>query len=111
MKKKKKVESPFAKNLAKILQERNLSQKAVAEIANISPSVVSDWLKGNQPHDLNALLTICQAIKCDFQWLVTGVHSKPNLKDISLAEIFDIEDEPSASGLFQIEAKRLTRKK
>jgi transcriptional regulator with XRE-family HTH domain len=108
--KKRKVESPFAKNFAQVLKERNLSQKAVAEIANISASVCSDWLKGNQPHDLTAVLKICQALKVDFQWLVTGENSRPDLKDVSLAEIFDLEENPSFEGVFQISVKKLTRK-
>lgn len=108
---KKKVVSPFSKNLSQVLKDRGLSQKAVAELGNISVSTLSDWLAGNQPHDLNALLKICQALKVDFQWLVTGQSSIPNLKDITLSELFDVSDEPDFEGVFQISMKRLKRKK
>lgn len=108
---KKKIESPFAKNFTQVLKQRNLSQKAVAEIAGVSPSVVSDWLKGNQPHDLNAVLKICLAIGIDFQYLVTGVHSRPDIKDLPLSEVFDFDEESTFSGIYQIELKKLTRKK
>lgn len=108
---KKKIESPFAKNLAQVLKDKGLSQKAAAEIAGVAPSVISDWLSGAIPQDLNALMKICQALSCDFQFLLTGVHSRPDIKDITLAEIFDLEDEPSFEGVFQISMKRLKRKK
>lgn len=108
---KKKVTSPFSKNLAKVLKERKLTQKACAEIVGCRPSVINDWLSGAQPHDLSSVLRLCQSLKVDFQWLVTGEHSKPSIKEVSLNELFDIEDEPSVSGLYQIEAKRLRRKK
>jgi transcriptional regulator with XRE-family HTH domain len=108
---KKKVESPFAKNFAQVLKQRNLSQKAVGEIAGVAPSVISDWLAGAIPQDLNALMKICQALNCDFQFLLTGIHSRPDVKDISLSELFDVSDVPDFEGVFQIQMKRLTRKK
>ena len=43
----KKVQSPFAKNLKSILAERGLSQKAAAEIANVTPATLNDWLSGS----------------------------------------------------------------
>lgn len=108
---KKKVVSPFAKNFAEVLKQRNLSQRAVAEIAGVAPSVISDWLAGAIPQDLNALMKICQALNCDFQYLLTSVHSRPDIKDISLSELFDVNDVPDFEGVFQIQMKRLTRKK
>lgn len=94
------------------MKERNINQKALAEIANVSKSVISDWLKSDSsPHNLNAVLRLCKSLQIDFQWLTTGEHSAPNLKEISLSELFDLSDEPEFTGIFQIEMKRLKRKK
>lgn len=111
MKKKKGTKSIFAGNLEKLLKERKLTQKMLADIAGVSPSTMAEWLNGNQPQSMEAVLRICESLKIDFQFLLTGENSRTNLKDISLAEIFEMEDEPSFSGVFQIEMKRLTRKK
>ncbi len=109
--KRKKVESPFAKNLGLILRERGLSQKSAAEIMGISVSVVNDWIHGTQPSDHHALLRLCKAISCDFQWLLTGTRSNPVASTSNLHEVFDVQDDPMFSGVFMIEAKRLKVKK
>lgn len=111
MKKKKTEKSIFSKNLAKVLKERKLTQRAIAEIAGVNPSVVNEWLNGNTPNSMDAVLRISESLNVDFQWLLTGENSRTNLKDISLSELFEMEDEPSFSGVFQIEMKRLKRKK
>jgi transcriptional regulator with XRE-family HTH domain len=111
MKKKNGTKSIFAKNLEKLLKERGLTQKSLASIAGVSPSTMNEYLNGNQPQNMSAVLKICESLQVDFQWLLTGENSRSNLKDISLAELFDMADEPDFSGIFQIELKRLKRKK
>jgi transcriptional regulator with XRE-family HTH domain len=107
----KKVQSSFAKNLKSILAERGLSQKAAAEIAGTTTSTVNDWLAGTQPTDLLCVQRLAHALKTDFEWLLTGNQSRINLQEISMAELFDSEPDPSFSGIFEISAKRLRRKK
>lgn len=109
---KKKIDSPFAKNLRSVMKEKNLSVRKVAALCGLSSSVVQDWLSGTVPHDLQAVARFANSneARCDFQWLVTGSHSRIAINDLSLSEIFDVEDEPSFSGMFIIEAKRLRRK-
>lgn len=106
----KKSSTPFAANLKLLLTERGLSQKSAADIMGISVSVIHDWLQGSYPNDPMPILKLCQAINCDFQWLLTGKRSVAVATD-NLQEIFDIEDEPDFSGIFKIEAKRLKVKK
>ena len=103
--------SVFAKNLKNLLQERGLSQRAVAELASVRPSVVNDWLAGCRPTKMEPVVALCQALKIDFQYLLTGTRSILHRDDLSLNDLFDIEEEPNFSGLFLIEAKRLRRKK
>ena len=108
----KRIESPFSKNLTAILEERGISQKAAAAMAEVTPATMSDWTSGaSLPHDYGKIEKLCRALGCDFQWLLTGTHSRSDLKDISMSEIFDSEPDPSFSGIFEISAKRLRKKK
>lgn len=108
----KRVESPFAKNLKAILAERGLSQTAAASIAGVSPTVLNDWLHSTSvPNNLLAIQRLCRAINCDFEFLLTGSQTKLNLKEIALTELFESEADLSFSGIFQIEAKRLRVRK
>lgn len=68
----KKIQSPFAKNLKLILTERGISQKAAAEIANVTPATLNDWLAGSVPNDHIAVQRLCRALGCSFEWLLTG---------------------------------------
>lgn len=106
----KKVETPFSQNLARFLRERAITQKAAAEIAGVSVSVINSWLSGVIPQDLNAVLRLSTALNADFQHMLTGEHNKFAPKDLALSEIFDMQDDPAFSGIFMIEAKKLRRK-
>ena len=107
-----KVNLPFRDNLKKIATERGLSQKELAVLAGDLPlSVINGWFSGSQPHDLNAVLKLSKSLGCDFQWLLTGVRSdSSNGKKFNITEHFDIENEPTMSGMFLIECKRLKKK-
>lgn len=107
----KKIESPFAKNLKLILLERGVSQKAAAAIALVSEATISDWLQGVQATDLSCVLRLAKALNCDFQWLLLNEPSRPMTDSISMSELFESEPDPSFSGIFEISAKRLRRKK
>lgn len=107
----KRVESPLAKNLKAILEERGISQRTAAEIAGVNSATVNQWLSGSQPNDPMAVLRLCKGHKCDFQWLLTGSSpERSNPSEIGLTELFDIQNEPDFSGIFMIEAKRLKRR-
>lgn len=107
---KKKVESPFGKNLKAVMTERSLSVRSVAELAGVSHSVVQDWLAGTVPHDHQAVAKMTDALKVDFMWILTGIHSRTDVKGMSLSEIFDVQPDPAFSGIFVLEAKRLKRR-
>jgi transcriptional regulator with XRE-family HTH domain len=107
----KSIESPFRKNLQGLMKEKGLTAKRVAELSGVSPTVVQNWLTGSVPHNFLAVASLANALGVDFQWLLTGVHgAAPTINALSLAELFDIETDPSFSGLFMLEAKRLRRK-
>ena len=106
----KRITTPFAQNLKKILQDREVSIRGAAEICGVNQAMVHSWINGAQPHDLIAVLKLCKALKCDFQWLLTNSHPQVSIKEMSLQEIFEMENDPAFSGIFQIEAKRLKRR-
>lgn len=110
-KKEPKIQSPFSENLRKVSEERQLSQRAIAEIAGIPLSTLNTWLNGAIPTDHMAVLKLCKALSLDYQWLMTGEVSNSRVGDLRLDQIFSIEDDASFSGIFQIEAKRLKRRK
>ena len=104
----KKVTSPFGQNLKAVMKQHKLTQRKVSEICGVGVSVVNDWLSGSQPHDLSVILKLCDEFKIDFKWLLTGKRS--DISSLGLGDIFHIEDDPTFSGLFLLEAKRLKRK-
>ncbi len=104
------LKTPFASNLKAVLEEREISSSAAAEICGVSKTAVHAWLNGGAPQDLDAVAKLCNALKVDFQWLLTGSRSQGNLKGAPLSELFEIHDDPAFSGLFMIEAKRLKRR-
>ena len=106
----KKIQSPLAKNLKAILAERGLSQKAAAEVAGVTPATLNDWLSGAVPNDYLAVQKLCRALDCSFEWLLTGSEMKIDPKSLSLSELFESENDPSFSGIFEISARRLRRK-
>ncbi|MGE4107730.1 MAG: helix-turn-helix domain-containing protein [Bacteriovoracia bacterium] len=105
-----KSNSPFAQNLKSVLVDRGISQKAAAELADVPPSTVGDWLSGVNPTDALAVQRLCRALKCDFEWLLTGQKGRTDFSEIPLGEIFDVQDEPDFSGFFEITARRLKKK-
>lgn len=105
-----KVASALAKNLRAVLDERTLSLKTGAEICGVAQSVFHGWVNGAQCNDPNALLRFCESLRIEFQWLMTGKRSQFKPSDLSLKDVFDIENDPTVSGVFLIEAKRLKRR-
>lgn len=103
----KRVVSSFAKNLQSLLAERAISQRAAAQIAQVQPSVLSGWLTGAQAGDPLAVQRLARGLGCSFEWLLTGSESQLEAGKISMAELFESEADPSFSGIFEIQAKRL----
>lgn len=100
----------FGRNLTELLKSRGISQRAAAELISVNPSVIHDWCSGAIPRDLQAVAKLCKALSVDFQWLLTGEQSPKVEQNKSLEDFFEVEEDSSFSGIFQIEAKRLRRK-
>ena len=106
----KRVKSPFAENLKQLLAEKKISQREAAKIAGISPATFNQWLSGNQPNSLEAVLKLSQHLNCNFQWLLTGVQPADDASKKSLTELFEIEPVPTLSGCYFIEMKKMKRR-
>ncbi|MCB9073028.1 MAG: helix-turn-helix transcriptional regulator [Bdellovibrionaceae bacterium] len=110
MKRQTKSNNIFSKNLAGVLDDRNLSAKQGAKLAGVPSSTFTAWSNGSAaPLDLEAVHRFCQATQTDFEWLLTGNRSKqqPKLEDFFEAKSGD----PILSGIYQIEVKPLKLRK
>lgn len=105
-----KTKSPFAQNLKRVLEERGISQRAASELAGVPTSTIGDWLSGVHPTDALTVQRLARALKTDFEWLLTGEIGKADLSSVPLGELFDLECEPTFTGIFEISARRLKRK-
>lgn len=101
-----KGESPFTKNFVNLLKEKKCSHRKAAEIAGVAPSVISNWTAGSTPNNLAALLRLTEALGADFQFILTGIRSDA-VPIHRLGEIFEVEDQPNLTGIFQMEIRRL----
>lgn len=100
----------FSKNLKKLLAENKMTLKQAAEIVGTSTSVISGWTNGATPASPEAVLKLTEALKADYQYIMTGKHSNI-IPATRVGEIFDVEESAEFSGLFLIEAKRLKWKR
>lgn len=95
--------------LQKVMAEKDLSQRDVADICKTSVSVVSAWIKkGSSPADLNAIKELVDNMKVSFTWLLTGAYESGATQP-SVTEIF--EESPYFDGYARIRIDRLIPKK
>lgn len=105
----KKTPSAFQENFNRILRERNLTLRVAAELMGLPLSTVAEYTHGSTPSNLEAIGQFCQKLNIDFQWLLTGHKSTPQLGELSLEELFD-ERDSGWDGLYRIRATRLVPK-
>lgn len=102
------VLGPFAINLAKLIKEKSISVRAVAKVAQVPSSTLAQWLEGVMPQDLEAVHRLAVYFSVDFQFLLIGRMPEP--KAPRPEDLFDVANEASLTGMFQIEIKRLVPK-
>jgi len=62
----------FGITLRKIMDERGLTVRAIAELASVNSSVVQSWIGKANPHDLEAVGRLAKALNIGFKQLVLG---------------------------------------
>lgn len=95
---------PFGRILRGIMTERGLTVKAIAEMAGVRPSVVQGWLTGANPHDLQAVAKLAQALGMSFKALLLG-ETETIGKDAAVTDLFQEQD--LFDGLCKVTIKRL----
>ncbi|GAG35819.1 unnamed protein product [marine sediment metagenome] len=100
--------SEFAKRLAEIIKEKEITNKKAATICGIANSTFDSWLSGSLPTNFKAIKKLCDELNLSFTWLLTGEHEKKD-HDPSIVEMF--EEVPFFSGLARIRIDRLLPRK
>ena len=98
---------PFGSILKRVIDERDLSVKAVAEMAGVRPSVVQSWISSANPHDLQAVARLAKALDMNFKELLLGEKDLP--LRIEAADLFDEQD--FFEGICKVKVQRLIPKK
>ena len=90
--------------------KRGLTHRQIAEICDVSVSVVGDWVgpTGSIPHDLQRVAALAKALAVRFDWLVLGYSV--DTPEPHLTDIFDEVLDDRLSGLWRIECRKLTPK-
>lgn len=100
---------PFANILKKIMDERGLSVRAVAELAGVSPSVAQSWISKANPHDLQAVARLAKALNINFKELLLGETDSSNSSQLTIKDIFEEKD--FFEGICKVSIQRLVPKK
>lgn len=99
---------PFGKILKKLMEERELTVRAIAEMAGVGSSVVQSWLNQAIPHDLQAVSKLAQALGMSFKGLLLG-ETETLSHSVTSAEFFDESD--LFEGICKVSIKKLTPRK
>ena len=95
---------PFAKILKSVMEERNLTVRAVAEMAGVNGSVIQSWLTSANPHDLKAVAKLAQALGMNFKGLLLGEEETVNAAT-TIGELFT--EQEWFDGICKVSIKRL----
>ncbi len=87
------------------MDERNLTVRAVAEMAGVTGSVVQSWISKAVPHDLEAVARLAKALNVGFKEILLGEPES----DESPEMMFDAQD--WFEGICKVKIQRLTPKK
>jgi transcriptional regulator with XRE-family HTH domain len=97
---------PFGKKLRAVMNERGLTLKQVAQIADVGVSVVQDWVSGANPHDLISVNRLAKGLGIPFSELVLGEREVP--RNFEIGELFT--EDRVFSGICKVEITRLSPK-
>lgn len=101
---------PFAQNLKRIMDERNLTVRAVAAMAEVKgPSIVMSWLSSANPHDLKAVAKLAKALNVGFKELLLGEVEGRGIEGLTASDLFD--EQEFFDGICRIKIQRLVPKK
>lgn len=100
---------PFSSILRKLMNERDLSVRAVAEMAGVSPSVIQSWISSANPHDLVAVGKLAKALNLSLRELLLGETEHSQFESSNIKDIFEEKD--FFEGICKVSIQRLIPKK
>lgn len=92
----------LAETLTRLMEERCITAKELAEKSQVSRSTIGGWRIGTQPHDLHDLRRVAHALGCTFEYLVFGEDDQDlgRLLTGATAEVF-------MEGIYRIKMERI----
>lgn len=72
----KKKDHPFASILIRLMNERNVTIRNLARIADVSTSTIDSWRSGSNPQDFVAVKRIARFFGVSVCYLLTGSHEE-----------------------------------
>lgn len=89
----------FFDNLKKCRQQKNLSQKEIAELIGVAPSTYSLYESGKREPDVEKLKLISKVLCVSADYLLFGVENTHTLnKEFELFDKLDVEDRAEIRG-------------
>ena len=101
------MESRFGKNLESLMQDKNLSTRALAKNINLPYKTVQEWLGANSrmPRDPQILKKIAEYFDCSVYFLLFGEEDPKSL----IGQI--LEKTEIHTGLYEITIKKVRQKR
>lgn len=101
----------FAKNLQRLMAEREVGVRELAKAVGCSPANISDYRQGVIPSDFTLVRRIAKELGVTMSFLLTGEDdARPADTELSVAEVFD-DGGPLYDGYAHIVIKRLIPRK
>jgi hypothetical protein len=105
---KQKTVNAFTANFTATLQQRSLSIKQAADLMGLPYTTVVGFTNGAMPTDMEAISRFCTALSLNFEFLMTGKTKNIDPSQIPLDQIFTEDTDASFSGIYRIEARKLS---
>lgn len=95
----------FGVRLRKIMDDRNLTVRAIAEMAGVTSSVIQSWISKAAPHDLEAVAKLAKALNVGFKEILLGEPETGESPEL----MFDEQD--WFEGICKVKIQRLVPRK
>lgn len=109
MSRRKRHNSPFAKNLSSLMKEKGMGVREAARIAGVSHGTISNWCAGVAPDDFMAVKKLAEKLGVTFSWMMTGENDASPGRQPTVSEVFD-DGEMLFDGHAKITIQRLVPK-
>lgn len=96
----------FGDRLRHMMNERGLTVREVAELADLNNSVIQSWISNAHPHNLAAVARLAKALQVGFKELLLG---EP--EDIQQNSEFILEENPYFDGICHLSIKKVISRK